>query len=210
MNNKIVVIGGGGHAKVLINIIKKSKEFEILGYVDNFDCGNILDVNYLGNDEVLLEYFNKGVKNIVIGVGQIGLANNRIKIYEKIKNIGFILPNIISRDSVINEKVNLGFGNQIFDNVVINPYTEIGDNNIINTSAIIEHDCKIGSFCHISPGVTIGGGVSIGDNTMIGIGSTIIQGIKIKSNIFVGAHSLVVEDLIEPGLYYGQPAKKVK
>ena len=190
--DKIVVIGGGGHAKVIISIIKKSKKYNIIGYTDIKDNGEILGVKYLGNDDILEEiYLKKAAKFAVIGIGQIKNVETRKQITEKIKKIGFIFPSIISIDSIINEDVKIGKGSVVMDGVVINSGTEVGKYSIVNTKASIDHDCKIGNFVHIAPGVTVSGEVKIGDNTFIGTGSSVVNNITIKSNTFIKAHSLV-------------------
>jgi len=208
---KIVVIGGGGHAKVVISILKKLNNYEIIGYTDIENKGEILGVEYLGSDKILEELFlNKNIKNVAIGIGQIKNVEFRKRTIKKLIKIGFEFPVIISPDSVINEDVKIGQGTVVMDGVIINSGSFIGDFSIINTKVSIDHDCKIGDFVHIAPGVTISGGVKIGSDTFIGAGATIIQYKKIGENIIIGAGSVVVNDLIESGTYIGSPARKVK
>jgi len=206
---KIVVISGGGHAKVVISILRKLKEYQIIGYTDVEDKGKIFDVSYLGNDEEFLKK-NKNVKYAAIGIGQIKKYKLRKKIIENYLINGFEFPVIISPDSVINEDVKIGKGTIVMDGVIVNSGSNIWKFSIINTNASIDHDCKIGDYVHIAPGVTISGGVKIGSNTFIGAGATIIQYKKIEENIIIGAGSVVVNDLIESGTYIGNPARKIK
>jgi UDP-perosamine 4-acetyltransferase len=209
MMDKIVVVGGGGHGKVVISIIQKIDDYEIVGYTDVENKGEILGIKYLGNDKILEELFlNKNIKNAAIGIGQIKNVEARKDTIEKLTEIGFEFPVIISPDATINEDVKIGNGTVVMDGVVINTGTEIGKFCIINTNSAVDHDCNIGDYVHIAPGVTISGGVKIGNNTFIGAGTTIIQYKEIGENIIIGAGSVVVKDLIDSGTYFGVPARK--
>ncbi|MCL5030122.1 MAG: acetyltransferase [Bacteroidetes bacterium] len=207
---KIIVIGGGGHAKVLISVIKKSLQFELAGYVDINDQGEILGVKYLGNDSKLDEIFSKGVMNAAIGIGQINVTQKRINVVENMKNIGFTFPPIISIDATVNEDVLIGEGTQILDGAVINSGTRIGRFSIINTKATVEHDCKVGSFCHIATGAVLSGGVEVDDFSMIGSNAVIVQYKKITSNCMIGAGAVVTKDITAEGVYVGNPARQTK
>lgn len=208
MKERIIIIGGGGHAKVIINILKKLQKFEIIGYVDLIDKNLILGIKYLGTDEVLEKWYKWGVRNVAIGIGQNGLNSKRFQIIKICEEIGFNIPNIISPTAIINQNIKLGKGNQILDGVIINSGTIISDYNIINTGAIIEHDVSIGNYCHIAPGVIIGGEVKIGNYTMVGLGAKVKPGIYITDNCMIGAGGLVIKALSEPGIYIGIPVKK--
>jgi len=211
LRDKIVIIGGGGHAKVLISILKKLNKYVVAGYTDIKNNGRILDVEYLGNDNVFSElFFKKNIRNAVIGIGQIKNIEYRKTLIEKYIKIGFNFPVIVSPNSIINEDVKLGKGTVVMDGAIINSGSEIGSFCIINTKSSIDHDCKIGNFVHIAPGVTISGGVKIGNNTLIGIGASIIQYKEIGKNIVIGAGAVVIYDLIKPGTYIGIPARKIK
>ena len=208
--DRIVVIGGGGHAKVLISIIKKNNDYEILGYTDIVDHGKILNVNYLGSDSILEKIFNKGeCKYAALGIGQINATSIRPKIIKYVTSLGFKFPPIISPNSILNEDVVIGEGTVIFDGVIINSGTKTGKYNIINTSVVIDHDCEIGNFIHIASGANLCGGVKIGNNSMIGAGATILQYKKIVNNCMIGAGAVVVHNCDESGLYRGIPSKKI-
>ena len=209
--DNIVIIGGGGHAKVLINIIKKNNDFAITGYTDNNDCGEQLGIKYLGNDTILGELItNNKCSHAALGVGQINLNNKRYIITGSIKNLGYKFPAIISKDSIINEDVSIGEGTVVFDGVVINSGSKIGKFSILNTGVIIDHDCEIGDHTHIATGAVLSGGVKVRSNSMIGAGATVIQYKEIAESCMIGAGAVVTNDLKEPGVYAGIPAKKIK
>ncbi len=206
----IIIVGGGGHAKVIINILKKNREFNILGYVDIENNGSILGVDYIGNDDVFIDDSSNSNLGLCIGIGKVDSSDRRRKIIEKIKKKCFYWPPIISLNAIINEEVNVGKGSQIFDGVIINCSTEIQEFCIINTNSTIEHDCIIGKYSHIAPGVTISGGVSVGTNVLVGAGAIIIQNINICNDVVIGAGSVIIKNITEPGTYIGNPLRKIK
>ena len=208
--NKIIIVGGGGHAKVIISILKKLK-YSIYGYVDKFDKGNILGVGYIGNDNVLEDLVKiEKIKHAVLGIGDVGDNIIRHNLSKKLSDLGYSFPPIVSPNAVINEEISIGKGTVVMDGVIVNSGTKIGEFAIINTNSSIDHDCKIGNFVHIAPGVVLSGNVIVGDNTLIGTGSSIIQNIKIAGNTIIGAGSTVVSDCLKEGVYYGTPSKFIK
>jgi sugar O-acyltransferase (sialic acid O-acetyltransferase NeuD family) len=184
----IVMIGGGGHAKVVLTILKKLK-YNIIGYTDLVNCGTVLNTPYIGKDE---ELFNLDRKpKLALGIGQLYKGKSRELLINKFLENDFIFETIISPDSTINIAVTIGQGTVVMDGAIIQTGTRIGDYSIINTNSSIDHDCKIGSYVHIAPGVTLCGEVSISDNCMVGTGSTIINNITISKEKFIKAGSLI-------------------
>lgn len=208
--NKIVLIGAGGHCKVIIDIIKSKNEYEIVGITDKIAKENILDVPVIGNDDILQQLYNKGVKYAFISIGALNHICMRNNIYNKLKSIGFKVPRLFHNTSVISKYSHIQEGTCVMAGVIINPDVYIGKNCIINTGSIIEHDCKIGDNTHISPNVSIAGGVNIGVSTHIGIGASVIEGITIGDNVTIGAGSVVVDNIDDNSLAVGIPAKVIK
>ena len=209
--HKLVVVGGGGHAKVLISVLKKTRTFELAGYTDTRDAGGLLGVPYLGTDSVLEEMITTNPSCFaVIGVGKVGLNDNRMQIFARLVEMGFRLTAVISPHAVVNEEATVGDGTVVFDGVVINTGSRIGRAAIINTNSTIEHDCGIGDNVHVAPGASLSGGVQVGDNCMIGTGVGVIQGIRICCDCLIGAGAVVVKDITVSGVYVGNPAKKIK
>lgn len=205
---KIVVIGGGGHAKVVASIVKKLGKFEILGYTDNENHGSLLGMPYLGTDEVLPRLKKDQPQCVaVLGIGYLGNDDVRAHLVEKLRGFGFAMPAIVSPATVVNEDVQIGGGTVVMDGVVINSGTRIGFYAIINTSASIDHDCEIGDFTHIAPGVSLSGGVKIGAYSLLGIGASVVQYKTIGERCIIGAGAVVVKDCLGPGTYVGVPAR---
>ncbi len=210
MKENILIIGGGGHAKVIISILKRNDAYNIIGYTDKINKGTLLGIKYLGTDTVLSKFYKENIcRKAILGVGQVLNNNFRQKVIKNILEIGFNFPAIISNTAIVNEDVEIGNGTVVFDGAIINTGTKIGKYSIINTGAIIEHDCQISDFTHIAPGAVLSGGVKVKKNTMIGAGATVIQNIKIGGNIIIGAGAVVIKDCNKKGIYAGVPSVKI-
>ena len=192
MDKKIVVVGGGGHSRVLLDILKINKT-DVLGYVDVQETDFPLE--YLGKDESLSEKYSPEEVVLVNGVGSVRRPEQRQRIFEHFKSLNYQFFSVVHPRAIISESVELGEGVQVMANAVVNPGTHIGDNVIVNTSASIDHDCQIGSHTHIAPGVTLSGSVSIGQGSHVGTGTIIIQGMVIGDKVLVGAGEVVRRDV---------------
>ncbi|MFA6357066.1 MAG: acetyltransferase [Candidatus Omnitrophota bacterium] len=210
MKHKILLIGAGGHCKVILDLFLQIKKYEISGILDlKENLGNkILGVSVIGTDADLPRFFKTGIKYCFISVGSVGNPRLRIKLYNFAKQSGFLFPNLISPNAQVSSHVILGEGNYIAPGVIINAGTQIGNNCILNTGAIIEHDCKIGNFVHLSPGSVLSGGVNIGDNCHVGTGSVVIQGVQIAGQTIIGAGSVVTKNILKGMIAYGNPCKE--
>lgn len=200
MKKKIIVIGGGGHAKVIIDAINKESVFTVKGIVDSaFPKGSIVHgVNVLGNDDVLQELYASGIRHAIIGIGTLGDYKAKHGVYKKLTAGGFTLPVVRHPSSVIAADVVIGAGTFIGAGVVITPGVVIGENVIVNTRASIDHDCRIGDFTHVSPGAILCGGVKVGCDVHIGAGAVVVQNIHLADKVFVKAASLVKKDIKGP------------
>ncbi len=209
ISKDICIIGGGGHSKSIISIIKKINYFNIVGYTDLVDKGNILGVSYIGNDDVI---FQQKIPFAAIGISYLKTPKDislRLGIIEKYSKLGLVFPKIISPSAIINEEVYIDDGTVVMDGVVINSGTKIGKFCILNTKCTIEHGCEIKNNVSISPGAILCGDVHIGNNSFIGAGSIIRDGINICSNVTLGAGSNVTKKIEIPGIYFGNPAKVI-
>lgn len=211
--DNIIVIGSGGHAKVVVSIIRKTGKYNILGYTDIEDQGEVLGCPFIGNDNVLEQLIKDHPgASIVIGLGMLNSesAIKRKKIFDYVCSLGYNLPTIVSPDAIVNTQVSIGSGTVVMDGVVINSGTEIGKGVILNTRCSVDHDCTIGDFVHIAPGATLSGGVEMGENCFVGTGAVISEYKRIESNSTLGAGTVVVNDLTVPGIYVGIPSRKIK
>lgn len=200
-NRDIYLIGAGGHAKVILSLLKE-QDMQCLGiYDDNNKLWgtSLWGIPITGPVESLPDH------NEITAVISIGDNAIRKRISEAYKNIHW--DTLVHTHSWVHPSVSIGEGTVIFAGAVIQPDTTIGVHTIINTSATVDHDCRIGSFCHIAPGCHIAGGVKTGDNVFCGIGTNVIPCVSIADNIIIGASSAVTSDLTTQGTYIGRPAK---
>jgi len=206
----IILLGAGGHCKVVLDSVLDQKKFKVVGIIDvpSKVGAKVLGVPIVGSDSDLPKYRKKGIGNCFLTIGSIGNPELRIGLYKLAKRAGFKFPNIISLDAIVSPYIKLGEGNYIAPGAIVNAGAVIGDNCIVNTGAIVEHDCILGDFVHISPGSILSGGVQVGNNTHIGSGASVIQYIKIGSGAFIGAGSVVTKNIGNKILAFGNPAKK--
>jgi sugar O-acyltransferase (sialic acid O-acetyltransferase NeuD family) len=208
----ILLIGGGGHCKSVIDTILAGNQFHIVGILDKGKKvgTSVSDIAVIGDDDAFESYYNKGIKHGFITLGSIGDPKVRIDLYKKMTEIGFDFPVIIDKTAIVSRNVSIEEGTFVGKRVVINSNVFIGKNCIINSGAVIEHDCRIEEFVHIAPGAILSGGVHIRENTHIGTNSTIIQNISIGSNTMIGAGSVVVKDIQQNMQAFGNPCREVK
>jgi sugar O-acyltransferase (sialic acid O-acetyltransferase NeuD family) len=188
----IVLIGGGGHCKAAIDVIEQEGLFNIIGIIDKPEMlgKRLLEYQVIGNDSDLINLV-KSCNNALITIGQIKTPSARIKLFNKLLQLGFKLPTIVSPRAYISKHSSIGIGSVIMHDAIISAGAVIGDNCIINTKAIVEHGSKIGNHCHISTNSVINGEVVVGDGSFIGSGSVTKEGIKINDNFFAKAGSVV-------------------
>ncbi len=210
MNFPVLVLGAGGHAKVLIEALSAAS-IEILGVVDpdpTLTGMTVQGVPVLGDDREVLKHPNDAVR-LVNGLGSIGLPTRRQSLFEQFKAQGYAFATVVHPSAVVATDAQLGEGSQIMAGVVIQPGCRIGMNAVLNTRVSIDHDCCIGDHVHIAPGTVLSGNVSVGKSTHIGTGSTIIQGITVGRHTVVGAGSVLLKDVPSGVTVYGVPAKVV-
>ncbi|KKR79530.1 MAG: Sugar O-acyltransferase, sialic acid O-acetyltransferase NeuD family [Candidatus Nomurabacteria bacterium GW2011_GWA2_40_9] len=203
---KIVILGGGSHAEVLLSILQLHT-ITILGYTDHIKKRN-LPIKYLGNDLSVGYHSPKDIQ-LVNGLGSTDLPLQRQFIYEKFKKLGYTFASVIHPSAILAKDVKLSEGVQLMTAVVINVNSQIGENSIINTGALIDHHCCIGKHSHIAPGVTLSGGIHIGNCCLIGAGTTIIQNISIGNQVVIGAGSVVIKNVLSCIRAAGVPARTI-
>ncbi len=210
MRAKVLGLGAGGHSKVIIEILRSYNEIDLVGLTDPdplLHGREVLEVKVLGGDDQLPVLIQQGVTKFFVGVGSVGDANLRRRLFTLGKAHGLEPLIIIHPQAVVSPSAHIGEGTVVFAGAVINAETRIGENVIINTGAIVEHDCVIGDHAHIATGARLSGAVTVGDGAHIGAGATVRQGIKIGENAVVGMGAVVVKDVTDGVTVIGVPAK---
>lgn len=209
MSLPVIILGAGGHAKVLIEALLQS-DILIAGIVDpdpKLVDAEILGVPVLGGDDVVDEFPPSEIQ-LVNGLGSVGLPVNRQQLFERFKDMGYKFATVVHPSAVLASDVVLGEGVQVMAGAVVQPGCCIGTNSIINTRASVDHDCIIGDHVHIAPGVTMSGSIKIGSDSHIGTGATLIQGISIGSGCLLAAGAVVTKDIADGAMVRGVPARE--
>ncbi len=185
---KIILIGGGGHCRSLIDVIEQENKFEIAGIIEKKELigSSVLGYKVIGCDDDLLGIF-KNIKNAIVSIGHLESNISRVSLYNKLKNIGFNLPIIISPLAYVSKYANIDEGTVVMHQALVNSNVKIGKNCIINSKALIEHDVIVGDHCHISTGSVLNGEVVVGNNTFFGSNATSIQCSNINGFVKAGS-----------------------
>ncbi len=198
----LLIYGGGGHAKSLIDLIRLAYNYTIQGIVDDgIPAGTkILDVPVLGGGELLPVLRRKGFYQAVNAVGGIGSITPRLTVYQRLAEAGFTCFTVIHTRAFVEPNASVADGCQIFFNAYVGSDVKVGFGSIINTGAIVSHDCVLGEYVNISPGAILAGAVRVGDRALIGMGATINLGVSIGAGARVGNSAVVKADVPENGI----------
>ena len=209
---KLVLIGGGGHCKSVLDVVTRSDDFSEIVITDHsLPVGTmIFGCHVVGNDEVLPKLFADGFKNAFITIGSIQSTDKRRDMFSRAKKTGFRFPVVIDPGAAVARTALIAPGVFIGKNAVVNADAVIEKMAIINTGAVIEHDCKVGEFTHIAVGAVVCGGVDIGKDVFVGANATVIQGVRIGMRSVIGAGSVVLDDVPQNLEVVGVPAKVIK
>ncbi len=205
---RVLIYGAGGHGKVVIDILERMEQYEIVGTIDDAPthsghrfCGYPI----LGSIEVLME---GGIREqLVVAIGD---NKTREGLARKLESVGLQFATAIHPSARIARGVKLESGTVVMANVAVNPGTVVGRHVILNTGATADHDCAIGDFTHLSPGVHLGGNVTVGPRAHVGIGASVIPGITIGEGSVIGAGAAVVSDIPSYVTATGVPARVMK
>lgn len=200
----VILVGGGGHCRSVIDVIETEGRFEIAGIVDS-DKGNVKDCmgfSCIGEDTDLPQLVSD-YQSALVTVGQIKSAEIRMRLFSELRKLGANIPVIVSPKSHVSRRSNIDSGTVIMHGAVVCAAADIGANCIINNQALIEHDVVVESHCHISTGAKVNGGAIVETETFIGSGAVIREGVRIGKGSIVGAGAVVLRNLSEKTLFRG-------
>jgi len=200
--NRLIIIGAGGHGKVIADIALKNG-YKNICFVDDNMMGAVMGFPIIGTSNEV-NALNDGRTGFIIGIGNNAIRNRMAERYD-VHWVTLIHPS-----AQIAIGVSIGKGTVVMANAVVNACATVGAHCIINTGATVEHDNVIEDFVHISPGVKLSGTVVVGKNTWIGTGASVINNVEICENVVVGVGSVVVKDIQTQGTYIGVPARRIK
>lgn len=200
--NALIVYGGGGHGKAVIDLVRSLYTFEIVGIVDDgLPVGSqVLGVPVLGGGEILGSLVSRGVRLAANAIGGIGNITPRVEVFDKLKAAGFDFPVLVHPSAVVEPSARLAVGVQIFPHAYVGSDAEIGFGSILNIAALAPHDCVLEEVVNLSPGVLLAGRVHIGKHTLIGMGVTINLDLNIGANVRIGNGATIKADVPDGGV----------
>ena len=210
---RVVGVGAGGHAKVVIDILRLLGGYELVGLLDpkaELKSTEVLGVPVLGDDDFLPQLRAQGVDRAFIGLGAVGDTGPRRRLYEKVRQHGFGIVKAIHPRAVIAQSAQIGHGPTVMANAVINAAASLGDDVIVNTAAVVEHDCALGDHVHVATGARLASGVHVGAGAHIGVGASVRQSVRIGREAVVGGGAMVVDDVPDRVVVVGVPARVVR
>jgi UDP-N-acetylbacillosamine N-acetyltransferase len=204
---RALIIGAGGHARVIASLLADQAEFEIAGILDSstdFLGQKIGADKIVGSFDDLQAWCDKGVKSVAIALGD---NQERAEWHARADQLGLDIVSLQHPTSIVEKSVQLGRGVIICAGSILAADVKVGEGVIVNTGAIVDHESSLGDFCHIAPGCRLAGRVSVGNAAFVGIGSSIRDNISIGKNSILGAGSVVISSIPDDVTAHGSPAK---
>lgn len=204
----IVMIGGGGHASVLVDLLKRQNR-DIVAVISPDDVSQravFAGMLHLSQDSDIQRFAPESVL-LVNGVGILPKSGVREKITQYFLELGYRFERVIDNSALVSEFVELGEGVQIFANATVQTGAKVGDFSVVNTGAVVEHDCLIGAHNHVAPNATLCGQVTTGHRCYIGANATVLQSLALGDTVIVGAGAIVTKPLSPKSICY--PARSI-
>jgi sugar O-acyltransferase (sialic acid O-acetyltransferase NeuD family) len=209
---RVVGLGAGGHAAVMIETLRAAGGYEIVALTDPREelwGTTLLGVRVVGGDDELAQY-HQAVSHAFIGLGGASDTSARRRLFELATARGFDLVRVVHPTAILSPSARLGSGAALLASAVVNANAEVGSNALVNTGAIVEHDCSIADHVHIATGARLASGVRVETGAHVGAGATVLQGRTIGANAIVGAGAVVTRD-VDPGtVVAGVPARLLR
>lgn len=210
---RYVILAGGGHAKVLIDCLRASRQAEPTAILDANPAlwgQKLLGISVKGGDGVLSTLRRQGVEYFIVGLGGVGDNNPRRKLFEKALAAGLRPLTVRHPSAVCSPEAEIGEGSVLFPQCVVNAYARLGKNVIVNSGAIVEHDCQIGDHVHVASAACLASTVRVGCGAHIGAGAVVRQGLSIGDEAVVGAGAVVVKNVLSREVVVGVPARPLE
>jgi sugar O-acyltransferase (sialic acid O-acetyltransferase NeuD family) len=190
-----VLIGGGGHARVLLDLLR-ALGHPVLGFVDADPASaHLPGTPCLGRDDDLAQQWPPSRVELVNALGSTRTTRTRRAAYERFAAAGYRFPSLVHPSAVLAPDVTLASGVQVMAGAIVQTGVRVAENSILNTGVLVDHDCDVGPHAHLAPGVTLSGSVLVGPSAHVGTGATVVQGVRLGSACLVGAGSVVVRDV---------------
>ena len=194
--NDILLVGGGGHCKAVIDVLETTQAWRVAGIVERRDArmAAVMGYEVAGFDEDLAA-LRERCTFALVACGQIESPQPRLRLFHALKAAGFVLPAVISPKAHVARSATLAEGTIGMHSACVGPDARIGANTIVNTRALIEHDARVGSHCHVATAAVVNGGATVGDRTFIGSGAVCREGLAIGADCLVAIGERVIQPM---------------
>jgi sugar O-acyltransferase (sialic acid O-acetyltransferase NeuD family) len=178
---EVLIYGGGGHATMCIDLLRRLACFRVVGIIDDrLEIGSqVMGVPVVGTSEDLRRLHDGGVRFAVNGVGGVPDTRTRRATFDRLKAVGFVLPNLIHPTAIVEPSAVLGEGNHVMAGALVGSQARLGDDCVVNSGAIVSHDCDLRDHAHVAPGAVLGGGVLVGEGALVGMGVSVYMRVRI-------------------------------
>lgn len=193
----VLLYGGGGHGKSLIDLVLALGTYDLVGVIDDGlkPGGDVAGLAILGGSEKLAELAERGIRQAINAVGGIGDVGSRIRVFQTLSAAGFACPTVVHPRAYVEPSARLAGGVQVFPHSYVGSEASVGFGAIINTGAVVSHDCRIGDYANVSPGALLAGGVSVGEGALVGMGVTVNLNVSIGPEARIGNSAVVKSDV---------------
>ncbi len=208
---KCVIVGAGGHGRVVLDILLRAGQHDVIGFVDSDPdvTGRRVDGQLIHGDPSILPKLRDelDVHGAIVAIGDNGVRRN---FADQIERLGLTLVNAIHPSANLARNVTLGTNTVIAAGALVCAHCQVGDSVILNTGCIVDHESMVGTASHICPGARLAGRVTVGAGAFVGIGATIIQNVRIGCEAVVGGGAVVIRDVAPLSTVVGVPAREIK
>ena len=200
--NAVVVYGGGGHGKAVVDLLRAVGGYTLVGVIDDGRLPGeaVLDSFVIGGADSLAKLKAAGCKLALNAVGGIGAMSSRIKVFETLRTARFEFPTLVHPTAVVEPGAKLAAGVQVLPHAYVGSDAKIGFGCIVNTGAIVSHDCALADYANLAPGAILAGAVTLGEGTLVGMGVTINLNVRIGAGARIGNGATVKEDVPNGGI----------
>ena len=209
---KLLGLGAGGHAKVVLDALTAMEGFEVVGLLDPREDlwgSKVAGVTVLGGDDLLDEHPG-GARHAFLGLGVPHDTAPRRRLWEAVIARGYDVVSVVHPTAVVSPQARVGRGATVFAAAVVNAGAELGANVIVNTGAIVEHDCRLADHVHLAVGAVLGSGVVVEEGAHVGAGATVLQRVTVGARAVVGAGAVVIRDVDADVVVVGVPARVLR
>jgi sugar O-acyltransferase (sialic acid O-acetyltransferase NeuD family) len=206
---KLFIWGAGGHARVVADIVRLARAYEVAGFLidrqPRRDGATFCGAPLFGGDD-LERLGSAGFSHALVAVGDCAA---RLRLAEAVSARGFVLATAVHPRATLAADVAVGLGTVVAAGAAVNPGACLGA-NVVNTGTSIDHDCRLADGVHVAPGARLAGRVTVGRGAWVGLGALVKQEVTIGAGTLIEAGAVVVRDLPDNVLAYGVPARIIR